>query len=186
MSIIGLPRGVLLAGTLALAPLTAAVLHAHPSGPDSIHWSIDSGRSLARDGKVQLTIESRWGYDNRSTWSNDRPLSDLQGLSASQLAGARGPVRFALQRDAGRLDCSGVAGYSTGSGSCSFIVDPRFASYLQQRGMGSPTPHQAFTLTMSGVGRDLIDSMQEIGYARPTVDQLASMGIHGVSADFVR
>ena len=39
---------------------------------------------------------------------------------------------------------------------------------------------------MSGVGRELVNSMQEIGYARPTVDQLAAMGIHGVSADFVR
>jgi hypothetical protein len=180
-------RKLVTAGAMAAcaSAVTATFVQAQPA-PGRIEWSIDRDGSSADAHKIQLTIESRWSANNHSMWSNDRPISDLQGLTAAQLTGPRGPVRFALVKDAGRLDCSGTAGNLSGSGACSFTADPGFTSYLQARGMGTPTSQQAFTLTMSGVGRDLVDSMQEIGYARPTVEQLSSMGIHGVTADFIR
>jgi hypothetical protein len=154
--------------------------------PSSIEWSIQREGSDLAQNKVQFAIESRWGPGNHSMWSNDRSLSDFQGLSAAQVRGPSAPVRFAIARDAGRLDCSGIAGNLTGHGACTFTVNPGFTAYLQQHGIGAPTPHEAFAMTMSGVGRELIDSMESIGYARPTASQLASMAIHGVSADFVR
>jgi hypothetical protein len=170
---------LVIAGAIACCVPAVTASAQEPSvRPSNIRWSVDRE---AGPNKVQLTIESRWGANSQSVWSNDRPIGDLQGLTAAQLAGRTSTARFAMVRDAGRLDCTGIAGNGRGQGECSFSVDPRFVSYLQQHGMGTPTPHQAFTLTMSGVGRDLIDSMQEIGYARPTVDKLASTAFRRTS-----
>ena len=149
---------------------------------ESINWSIDR----ADVGRVQLTMESRWNGNSRSTWSNDRPISELSGLSEAQLAGPSQPVRFPFIREAGRFDCSGRAGGYIGSGACSFTPDAGFASFLQARGIGAPSRQQAFSLAMSGVGRDLVDALDKGGFERPTVDQLTAMGIHGATADYVR
>jgi hypothetical protein len=163
----------------ACAPMAAAQAQ-------DIDWSIRRGGSEADASKVQLTVETRWGANNRSLWSSDTPITELRGLTSAQVIGPRQPVRFAIVRDAGRLDCSGVAGNRTGVGECVLSPDAAFASYLQGRGIGRPDSQQTFSLVMSRVGRDLVESMQAIGYARPTIDQLVSMGVHGVSAQFVR
>lgn len=176
---------LLVSGPLWFAAAPARMVSS-TAQPTAIRWSIERDGSSNDASKIQLTIDSDWGAGNHSTWSNDRPISDLQGISAAQVRGATGPVRFAMVRDAGRLDCSGTAGRLTGNGACSFTVNPAFAAYLTQHGIGSPTPHEAFSLTMSGVGRDLIESMESIGYARPTAGQLASMAVHGLSGDYVR
>ena len=175
---------VIAGAVAACAPaVTASAFQA--DRPGNIEWSIQRNGSHVDGRTVQFTIESRWGSDH-SIWSEDRPISDLQGLSAAQVTGPRSAVRFVLLRDAGRLDCDGTAGDLHGSGACSFSVDPGFAAYLHQHGIGALTTHDAFALVMSGVGRDLIEAMDEIGYARPTAGQLAEMAVQGVSADFVR
>lgn len=170
--------------TSAISPALSVASSPGPAVQQSerIDWSIERGDG----GKVQLTIDSRWDANNNSMWSNDRPISDLSGLNGAQLAGPMGPVRFALIREAGRLDCGGNAGNGRGSGRCSFTPDSGFGTYLQAHGIGAPTRHQAFSLTMSGVGRDLIDALDKGGFERPTVDQLTAMGIHGATADYVR
>ena len=184
------PKSVLAGATgvvaaLALAASVAAgfASTAAAEQAESIGWSVETNRD---PGKVDLTIDGRWDGNSRSTWTNDRPLSALPGLSAAQLAGPRGPVRFALVSEAGRFDCGGTAGYSRGSGSCRFTADPTFASYLQSRGMGTPTRHQAFSLALSGVGRGLVDALAKSGFERPDAEQLTAMGIHGVTADYIR
>ena len=177
--------GAAIACSSTVAPLftlgSAAIAAAAQEG--RIEWSIDR---LQRDGKVQLTIDSRWNANSHSTWSNDRAISELSGLGAGQVTGPRGPVSFALIREAGRLDCGGVAGNGRGSGACSFTPDAGFGSFLQSRGIGMPTARDAFSLTMSGVGRGLVDALDKGGFQRPDVDELAAMGIHGATADYVR
>lgn len=175
------PFTVVAAGVIGAAvPLAAAV----PVG--QIHWSIQRDGSSADASRVQLTIESRWSASSRSTWSTDRPISDLQGLGPAQVTGSRGPVRFALVRAAGRLDCGGVAGRFVGRGACNFTADPGFAAYLQSAGIGRPGVQDSYSLTMSGVGRSLVEALDTVGYVKPDVDQLVAMGIHGVSEDYVR
>lgn len=177
-------RMVVIAGALAvLTPaMTYALTPASAQQPDAISWSIDR-----RDGaEVQLTIDSRWGSNNRSTWSNSRSLDELQGLGRGALDGGNHPVRFALVKEAGRLDCAGTAANGRGSGACSFTPDEGFARFLEARAIGRPSAHQSYSLTMSGVGRDLVDALDKNGFARPTVDQLTAMGIHGATASYVR
>jgi hypothetical protein len=172
------------APSAAVWGLPAVAQSAADQRESSIEWTIAGERG--QSDKVQLTIESRWGPNSNSVWSNDRSLTELAGLSPAQLAGGKGPVRFALVREAGRLDCGGTAGSFRGGGSCSFAPDTGFGAYLQARGIGLPTRHQAFSLTMSGVGRDLVDALDKGGFERPRVEQLTAMGIHGATADYVR
>jgi hypothetical protein len=174
------------AAVLAPAVTAACMVGSVPAAaqqPQSISWSIASDRTA---NNLQLTIDSRWGASNHSTWSNDRSLGELQGLTAAQLAGGSQPVRFALVKEAGRLDCSGTAGGGRGSGVCSFTPDSGFTTFLETRGIGRPSPHQSYSLTMSGVGRDLVDALDKNGFARPNIDQLTAMGIHGATASYVR
>src|SRR6476659_7145367 len=119
-------RALVMAG--AAAALAPAVSLAAGQPAETIDWSIQRGGSTADGSKVQLTVESRWGVRNHSSWSNDRPISDLQGLSAAQLLGSPGPARFTFVREAGRLDCSGVAGNRSGSGGCTLSPDASFAA----------------------------------------------------------
>lgn len=182
-------RKLVIAGAAAVfAPaVTAAFMvesvPAAAQQPQSINWSIEGQRT---GNHLQLTIDSRWSANSRSTWSNDRSLAELQGLTAIQLAGGSQAVRFALVKEAGRLDCSGSAGGGRGSGVCNFTPDPGFTTFLEARGIARPSPHQSYSLTMSGVGRDLIDALDKNGFARPSIEQLTAMGIHGVTASYVR
>ena len=182
-------RKLVIAGAAAVfAPaVTAAFMvesvPAAAQQPQSINWSIESQRT---GNHLQLTIDSRWSANSRSTWSNDGSLAELQGLTAIQLAGGSQAVRFALVKEAGRLDCSGSAGGGRGSGVCNFTPDPGFTTFLKARGIARPSPHQSYSLTMSGVGRDLIDALDKNGFARPNIEQLTAMGIHGVKPEFVR
>lgn len=179
-------RNALMAGAVACLSAGAAMAPAGAQSTDSIDWSIERAGSRTTGGKIVLTIRSRWSANNHSSWSDDRLIDELSGLTRTQLAGPRGPVRFALIREAGRLDCGGIAGGSSGSGACSFSANPAFASFLQSRGFGIATRQQAFSLAMSGVGRELVEALSRSGFERPDIEQLTAMGIHGVSPDYIR
>lgn len=183
-------RQLIIAGAAAACAVAAisaltfgAADPARAEQSESIGWTIEARRGEAT---IQLAVDSRWSATSRSNWSNDRSFAELPGLSAVRLAGDRGPVRFALVAEAGRLDCAGTAGRGRGSGACTFTTNAAFASYLQARAMGTPTREQAFSLTMSGVGRDLVEALASSGFERPGVDQLTAMGVHGVSPGYIR
>jgi hypothetical protein len=102
--------------------------------------------------------------------------------TAAQVRGRLGPGRFSLVRDAGRLDCSGMVGNLSGTGACTLTANPTFTAYLQAHSIARPDERRLFSLAMSGVGRELIDAMERLGYVRPTVDQLVSMGVRRASS----
>lgn len=181
-------RKLVIAGAIAAcAPAVTAsfAVAAAAQQVQSVNWSIES--KSGRDGSdVQLTVESRWGVGSESMWSNGRRLDELQGLTRAQLMGPSQPVRFSLVKEPGRLDCTGTAGGARGSGVCSFTPNVGFATFLDARRIGEPDSHQAFSMTMAGVGRDFVDALDDSHFQRPTVDQLTAMGIHGVTPAYVR
>lgn len=186
-------RKLVTAGAIAAcaSAVTATFVVAQPAPAaaeqaSAISWSFETNGPGKDGSEVQLTVDSRWGAGNHSSWSNSRKIGELQGLGAAQLMGPSQPVRFALVKEAGRLDCSGMAGGGRGSGACSFTPDAGFATFLEARGIGRPSAHQAYSLTMSGVGRDLVDALDKNGFTRSDVDQLTAMGIHGATASYVR
>jgi hypothetical protein len=152
----------------------------------AISWSFETNGPGKDGSEVQLTIDSRWGPGNHSTWSNSRRIEELEGLGRAQLMGPTQRVRFVLTKEAGRLDCSGMAGAGRGSGACAFTPNVGFATFLEARGIGRPSGHQSYSLTMSGVGRDLVDALEKNGFTRPGIDQLVAMGIHGATASYVQ
>ncbi len=180
---------------MSKAMLAAAVLLAAAAGPATSHtvsafplidWSID--RTHSQNDKVQLALRTRSsGARGSSNWSSGFPIAELQGLSAPQLAaGAAAPVRFALVREAGRLDCSGSAGNRAGNGTCRFSADPAFSALLSSRGIGQADARDSYHLTMSKVGRAHLDALQSNGYPTPSVSQLVALGIHGVTPGYIQ
>jgi hypothetical protein len=175
--------------------LAAAVMLIAAAGPAAGHtesafplidWSIDgTGR---QGGKVQLGMRTHSGRGNGSSnWSTGYPIAELQGLSAAQLAArGPGPVRFALVREAGRLDCSGSAGNGVGNGTCRFTADDGFAAFLQSRGIGRPDPRESYQLAMSRVGKAHVEALAANGYPRTSVSQLVALGIHGATPGYIQ
>src|SRR5687768_847389 len=145
---------------LAAAALSATVEPAPAAAATpAITWSID--RQSRRDDQVQLTLRARWGArHHNSNWSSGIALSELTGLDPRRLAAsAATPVRFALLREAGRIDCTGTAARRAGRGSCGFTPDTAFAAELARRGIGRPGADRLFALAMSKVGRGHLDAL---------------------------
>lgn len=181
-------RKLVTAGALAACAPAVTATFAAPAAPQqahSINWSLET-KSGRDNSDLQLTIESRWGAGSDSIWSNGRRFDELQGLTRAELMGAPHAVRFALVKEPGRLDCTGTAGAGRGTGVCSFTPNVGFATFLDARRIGQPDTRQAFSMTMAGVGRDLVDALDDSHFQRPTVDQLTAMGIHGVTPAYVR
>ena len=115
--------------------------------------SVSSACTAAPGTWVHFTLEPERGSDlvrasfrndqngrHENNWSTGFRPSELTGLDLAgfRSAGSR-PLRFALIREAGRLDCSGHGGESYAAGNCSFTADPAFTQLLESRGIGRPT-----------------------------------------------
>ena len=152
----------------------------------TIRWTVDALGTERKDGRVQVSFETGDGNRNRSQWSSGYPLAELQGLGAAQLAGSSQPVRFALVREPGRLDCTGTAGNGQGIGTCSFAANPAFAGRLAAAGIGQPTQREAYSLTLGNVRGELLDELGRHGYEHPSIGDLVAMSVHRVTPAYVR
>ena len=129
--------------------------------------------------------DERRGRDENH-WSNGFKPSELIGLDTAGFysAGSR-PLRFAVVREAGRLDCAGNGGSAHGSGNCGFTPDAGFMQLLASRGIGHPSREQAFGLVALDVHRALIDAVAAAHYPTPTIDDLISMTAIGVTPGYI-
>ena len=109
-------RLLALAAALILSALTVSSAVATPSGALSFRLNRDSG------GRLPLNLfRDDHGHDHMSSTFSP---ADLPGLDVAALTEAgRRPIRFALVRDAGRVDCAGTGGSTTASGQCRFTPD---------------------------------------------------------------
>lgn len=176
-------RKVLIAiAATACAPAGSA----QPSGTLPVEWTIAPTEPIGGEAAVQLELS----YRERGSSSNNSepwPLRALEGLGAVELASpAGGAVRFQIVREAGRLDCEGVARRQRGSGDCIFSPDAGFAAALERRGIGRPSLRQQYQLAVQDVGLALVEELARQDYPRPTVDQLVALGIHGADVEFLR
>ena len=147
--------------------------------------AVDFSLQPRNDGRAQLTLESRGSGAHPSTWSTSIGYNQLIGLSPAIWQHGARALRFALVRDAGRLDCSGHAAGSQALGTCTHTQDPEFVTFLQARGVGSPTFRQAYALTVSGVTRAQVDALKVNGYRTPSIEDVISLGIFDVSPAYV-
>jgi beta-lactamase regulating signal transducer with metallopeptidase domain len=141
-------------------------------------WEI---RPTNTDGTVHLRLVEL----NSSSGSNIK-ISDLDGLNASQLAGAGGPVQFRLRRDAGTFTFEGVARAGVAAGTFSFAPDANFAGELAKRGFARPTAAEQYQLARHDVGFAFVDELNKQGYAKPATPDLVRAAQHGVGLTYLR
>lgn len=135
---------------------------------------------------VQLELSYRTAT-SRSNHSNPIALAKLDGLSAGQLASSSGgPVQFRLVRDAGTIDCDGIARAGRATGDCRFAANAAFADELARRGVRRPSADQQFQLALNGADLAVVDELKRQGYATPSPDDLVETGIFGITLDRLR
>lgn len=149
-----------------------------------IGFTLDPQRGTG-DIKAVFSDERR-GRDE-THWSAGFPPSQLIGLDLSgfRAVGTR-PLRFAVVRDAGRLDCSGNGGQSHAAGNCRFTPDAGFAQLLESRRIGRPTREELFGMMAVNVRREIIDAVASAHYPTPTIDQLMALTAVGVTDSYIR
>jgi hypothetical protein len=172
----------LLALVFASVSVASACSAAVPA--DWIHFTLEPQRG---SGEIEAVFsdERRGRYETH--WSTGFPPSQLIGLDLSgfRAVGAR-PLRFAVVREAGRLDCSGHGGESYAAGNCAFTPDSGFARLLESRGIGRPSRDEAFGMMAVNVRREVIDAVAGARYPTPTIDQLMALTAVGVTGIYIR
>jgi len=132
---------------------------------------------------VQLTVSSG---DRTNRMSTRLKADELDGIDLSLMRSSTArPIRFALAREPGRLDCSGMAIRAHGSGSCSFSASAAFADLLAASGMTRPDRPQSYKLALVGARRDLLDALRAARYPMPKIDDYVAMTAVGVTPAYI-
>lgn len=148
---------------------------------DNIRFTLQPSSRNA--DQVRLTLRGGSERPNNNMSSSFR-ISELTGLTPGWRSG--GPVRFALVREAGRVDCAGTGRGGRAEGECRFIRNPAFSDLIVRSGMARPTQEQAFGLTMVGARRDLLNGLHAARYPMPSVDDYIAMTAVGVTPTYIR
>ena len=127
--------------------------------------------------------------DSRGTdsWSSTFRTGELAGLDAAALRGSgTSPLRFAIIREAGRVDCAGTGGNAMARGSCSLTPDRGFNDFLAANGIARPTEEQTYALIAVDARRDLVAALKASGYQTPSVDKFVELSAVGVTPGYIR
>jgi hypothetical protein len=136
-----------------------------------------------RAGEVYASFSG--GHGRTNEWTSSFRAGDLQGLDLRQLRNG-GPVRFALVRDAGRLDCTGIGGGSRASGTCNFKPNAEYMNFLVSRGVKRPNEGEGMALMSLNVRRDLVEALHATGLPAPSIDDLLSLAAIGADGAYIR
>jgi len=140
-------------------------------------WQI---RPTETEGSVHLTL-----VELRSSHGTNIPLSQLDGLTSSQLS-AGGPVTFRIRRDAGTFTFEGVARGGVAAGTFTFAPNPAFPGEFTKRGFASPTAAEQYDLARGDIGFAYLDELTKQGYTKPTTAELVRAAQHGVTLTYLR
>ncbi|WP_426266334.1 hypothetical protein [Sphingomonas sp. LHG3443-2] len=141
---------------------------------------------VSDSGKERLQLALRRNTaPNRSSGSSFE-VRELAGFDRAALRKDGTPVRFALVREPGRLDCSGRSDDRRARGNCRFTADPAFANFLVAAGMRRPTESETIDLTMVGAKRSLVEALRQGRYAMPSPSGLAGLTALNVTPDYIR
>jgi hypothetical protein len=176
-------RPLSLIGALFLAFLiiTPACL---AEGAEWIRFTLEPERGNSTKIHASFRDEGRARGENE--WSTGFDPSDLVGLDGPSFRGAgTRSIRFAIVREAGRLDCTGSGGSGRADGNCRFTADPAFTQLLISHGIGHPTQEQAFGLMAVNARREVIDAVAAAHYPTPTIDNLIAVSALGVDGPYI-
>ena len=151
---------------------------------ERLHFTLESERG--NSAKIHASFRKESRSRGESDWSTGFAPSELVGLDVPsfRMAGTR-PVRFTVSREAGRLDCTGDGGSSYAGGSCTFTADPMFTQLLIGRGIGRPTPEQAFGLMAVNARREVVDAVAAAHFQKPTIDNLMALCALSIDGPYI-
>lgn len=120
------------------------------------------------------------------SWSSSFRASELAGLDIAALnsPGTR-PLRFAITRDAGRVDCSGTGGNRMARGNCTLVPDEQFNAFLAQHGIARPSQEDSFGLIALDVRRNLVTALSNARYPTPSIEKLIELTAVGVTPAYI-
>ena len=175
-----------LAFVFALLCASLSIASACTAQPqDWVHFTLE--RQSGRSTEIRASFRDDGHRRGDNNWSTGFAPPQLVGLDvASFRAPGTRPLRFAIVREAGRLDCSGQGGNAYASGNCRFTADPQFAALLQSRRIRQPTREQAFGLMAVDARRELLDAVAAARYPTPTIDDLMEMSALEVTGSYIR
>jgi hypothetical protein len=151
------------------------------------------------DGKpdgLNLSLERRTGRGGQNQMGQTFDFSELQGLTREQAQGS-GPVRFALVREAGRVELEGSFQNGRGSGTFTFTPDRGFLGAMKSRGFdfenismrdgerGEPG-EKLFAAAMLNVTTALADDLLSADFGKLDVEDLFKAAIFKVDSRFMR
>ncbi|HEX8336667.1 MAG TPA: hypothetical protein VF621_08050 [Pyrinomonadaceae bacterium] len=148
-----------------------------------------------RDG-LNLSLERRIARGGRNQMGQTFDFSELQGLTREQAQGG-GPVRFALAREAGRVDLEGSFQNGRGSGTFTFTPDRGFLGAMKGRGFDFETistrdnergepEDKLFAAAMLNVTTALADDLLSADFGKLEVEDLFKAAIFKVDSKFMR
>src|SRR5215208_1838006 len=159
---------------------------------DEPDWQKEGGKA---DG-LHLSLERRTERGGRSQMGQTFDFAELQGITREQAQGS-GPVRFALVREAGRVDLEGSFQGGKGSGTFTFTPDRGFLGAMKSRGFdfenismrdnerGEPED-KLFAAAMLNVTTALADDLLSADFGKLDVDDLFKAAIFKVDSKFMR
>jgi len=149
-----------------------------------VHFTLKPERGNA--AKIHARFDSQRSGRGDNDWSTGFAPSELIGLDVPSFRGSgTHPLRFAIVREAGRLDCSGNGGGNHADGNCRFAADRAFTQLLITRGIGRPTSEQALGLMAVNARREVIDAVAAARYPTPTIDNLMALSALGVDGRYI-
>lgn len=149
-----------------------------------IHFTLEPSHRNADIIRADFRKEGNERGENN--WSTDFRSSDFVGLDVAGFRGAGSrPIRFAVIREAGRLDCAGHGSESYAAGNCSFTADPAFTQLLESRGIGRPTEEESFGLMAVNARRELIDAVAAARYPTPSINDLMALSALNVTGGYI-
>jgi hypothetical protein len=168
---------------LAFLSVSSACLAAVPS--EWIRFTLEPEGSRSGEIRASFRTDDHERRDDNH-WSTGFPPSELSGLDVIgfRSPGTR-PLRFAVIREAGRLDCSGNGGESYAHGNCRFTPDARFTQLLASRGIRQDADDRWGMMALN-VRRELIDAIAAAGYPTPSADDLMGMTAVGVDGRYIQ
>lgn len=173
----------LITAALAASLPVASACTANPG--EWVSFSIDPG-SEADHVRITFRDRDRVRDGGNHRWSSSFAAEELAGFDVN---GLRAPgtrvLRFALVREAGRLDCSGEGGNRRAEGTCAFRADAAFLDLLAGRGIHAPSRDERFAMMAVDVRRGLIEALATAGYPTPDVDSLIAAAAVGVTGGYI-
>jgi hypothetical protein len=166
-----------------LAPIALAVCLSGTAA-QALEGSWVGSIEKAEPSRVYLSL-SHSGTSNMGTVFS---IDAFTGLSADAMRSTtETPVRFSLDREAGRVDFEGTFRAGKGSGRFTFVGKPDYLESVRKLGVrsGASKEERLFALTMLDVSIDYIRSMIAEGYEEP-LDEYQTMRIFDVTPEHIR